>query len=149
MGGQQPRPAWPKRSPYTASASGHGDEKLSIYLDGSNTATQVVVGVYSNSVCQIIRRRSMAQATITNPVTSGWKHRGPFRRPWCGEAGTVYWIAVLGPSGGGNGAVSRRVDRREVRDQLAVESDDAASGPGATGQAVFSTRRCRPTAASS
>jgi phosphatidate phosphatase APP1 len=82
---------------YTATASGTLT-KLSIYVDGNNSANQIVVGIYTNSGSNH-PGTLLTQATITNPVKPGWN---TVTVPSTGVTnGTVYWIAVLGPSGGG------------------------------------------------
>lgn len=82
---------------YTATASGNVNT-LSIYLDGNNTASQVVVGLYANTRDDnpgIL----LTQATITSPTRSAWN---TVTVPSASvTSGGKYWIAVLGPLGGG------------------------------------------------
>ena len=81
---------------YTATASGTAT-KLYLYVDGTNTATQIVVGIYANSASDT-PGSLLAQATIAGP-TSGW-NAVPLPSATI-ASGTKYWIAVLGPSGAG------------------------------------------------
>jgi hypothetical protein len=80
---------------YTASASGTVS-KLSIYIDSNNTATQVVVGLYSN-VSGNSPGTLLTQATITNPTKGAWNTVAVPSATV--TTGTSYWIAVLGPVG--------------------------------------------------
>src|SRR5262249_55884457 len=82
---------------YTASASGTVN-RLWIYIDGNNTAANVVVGLYTNSASNN-PSSLLAQATIANPVKGAWN---AIDVPAASVvAGTKYWIAVLGSAGGG------------------------------------------------
>jgi plastocyanin len=80
---------------YTAGASGTAT-KLVVYLDQSNTATQVVVGLYADGANG--PGALLAQGTITSPVKGSWNAAAI--APVAVSAGTTYWIAVLGPAGG-------------------------------------------------
>jgi hypothetical protein len=82
---------------YTATASGTAD-RLNVYLDSTNTATQVVVGLYSNAASNN-PGTLLAQATLTNPASGAWNAVTIPATPV--QAGTAYWIAVLAPTGGG------------------------------------------------
>jgi hypothetical protein len=83
--------------PYTAVATGTATA-LSIYIDAANTASQVVVGVYTNSSSGD-PGTLLAQATIASPTNGAWNS---VTIPAVSiTQGTHYWIAVLGPSGAG------------------------------------------------
>lgn len=82
---------------YTAGTSGNVD-KLFVYIDGNNTATQVIVGLYANTRDDN-PANLLAQGTISNPAKGAWNSVSV---PPAGvTAGTKYWIAVLGPTGAG------------------------------------------------
>jgi len=82
---------------YTASASGTANTAY-VYIDTSNTATQAVVGLYTNNSSNN-PGTLLAQATITNPVKGTWNS---VALPAASVvAATKYWIAVLGPTGAG------------------------------------------------
>jgi hypothetical protein len=82
---------------YTAVASG-SVAKLSIYIDSNSTATQVVVGLYTNGTGDN-PSSLLTQATIANPVKGTWN---TVTVPAASvTAGTKYWIAVLGPANSG------------------------------------------------
>ncbi len=71
--------------------------RLHVYVDSSSTATQAIVGVYSNRFGRpgVLQ----AQGTITNLMPGSWNYVDlPSTSV---TAGQLYWIAVLGPSGGG------------------------------------------------
>jgi N,N-dimethylformamidase beta subunit-like, C-terminal/Domain of unknown function (DUF4082)/Bacterial Ig-like domain/WD domain, G-beta repeat/Bacterial Ig domain len=96
---------------YTASASGTAN-KLYIYIDSRSSATQVVVGLYSNTVSNN-PGSLLTQATISNPTNGAWN---AVTLPSANVvSGTQYWIAVLGPTGAGT-----------------VKFRDAGSGNGKT-----------------
>jgi hypothetical protein len=82
---------------YTATASGTVN-KLYIYVDGSSTATQVVVGLYTDTGSNN-PGTLLTQGTINSPIASAWNLvTVPTATV---SSGTVYWIAALGPSGAG------------------------------------------------
>jgi hypothetical protein len=81
----------------TATTSGTAN-KLFIFLDGTNTATQVVVGIYTNAAGDN-PGTLLAQGTIASPTNGAWNSVTIPTTPIA--AGTKYWIAVLGPAGGG------------------------------------------------
>jgi plastocyanin len=81
---------------YTAVASGTAT-KLYLYLDSANTATPVVIGLYTNSGSN--PGTLLAQATISAPVKGAWNS---VTIPSVAlTSGTKYWIAVLAPTGAG------------------------------------------------
>jgi plastocyanin len=81
---------------YTAPASGAAN-KLFVYLDATNTATQVIVGLYTSAGTN--PGTLLAQGTISAPVKGAWNS---VTIPATGiTAGTKYWIAVLAPTGAG------------------------------------------------
>jgi hypothetical protein len=82
---------------YTATASGTA-AKLYVYLDATNLATKVVVGVYTNTASNT-PGTLLGQATITTPQKDTWNN---VTLPAISLiSGQKYWIAVLGPSGSG------------------------------------------------
>jgi hypothetical protein len=81
---------------YTASGSG-SSSRLWLYVDSSNTATSVIVGLYANSGTS--PGALLAQGTITAPVKGAWN--AATIAPVGITAGTQYWIAVLSPNGAG------------------------------------------------
>jgi hypothetical protein len=82
---------------FTASASGAMNQ-LSVYIDTSSTATQVIVGLYTNTA-RNAPGTLLTQATITNPTKGAWNTASVL--PVNVTGGTSYWIAVLGPTGAG------------------------------------------------
>jgi hypothetical protein len=82
---------------YTATASGTVD-RLYVYVDGSSTATKVVLGLYADGA-DGEPGALLAQATITAPLKGAWNAVAV--PPTSVAAGSNYWIAVLGPSGSG------------------------------------------------
>jgi hypothetical protein len=79
-------------------AAGTGTlNQLSILLDATNGASQVVIGLYENLPNQS-PGALLTQGTITNPV-AGWNSVSV--APVGVNKNTKYWIAVLGPAGGG------------------------------------------------
>jgi hypothetical protein len=85
--------------------------RLHLYVDSSSTASQVVVGIYSNKNGHPGARQG--QATITNLRAGSWNYIDVPSPPMSVTAGQRYWIAVLGPIGAGT-----------------IRFRDAASGPG-------------------
>jgi hypothetical protein len=82
---------------FAAIASGNVS-RVSIYLDASNAATQVVVGLYTNGTSGH-PFSLLTQATISSPVSGAWNTTVVPTTTL--TSGTKYWIAVLGPSGKG------------------------------------------------
>jgi hypothetical protein len=82
---------------YTASAGGRVD-KLWLYLDPSNTATSLVLGLYADSGANS-PGALLTQGTLLSPVNGAWN--GLAVPPASVAAGGKYWLAALGPSGGG------------------------------------------------
>jgi hypothetical protein len=80
---------------YTATTSGTVN-RLYIYLDGANTATPVIVGLYSNTTDNA-PGTLLAGGTISNPVAGGWNSVDVATTSV--TAGVSYWIAVLAPTG--------------------------------------------------
>jgi hypothetical protein len=83
---------------YTAAASGSVN-KLWIWVDNTNTATSIVVGLYTNSATGENASTLLAQGTVASPVKGAWN--AVTVTPVSVAAGTKYWLAVLGPAGGG------------------------------------------------
>lgn len=82
---------------YTASASGTANQ-VYIYIDSTSAATQVIVGLYTNTGSNN-PGNLLTQVTIANPVKGTWNSA---ILPVAGiTTGTKYWIAVLGPVGSG------------------------------------------------
>jgi hypothetical protein len=80
-----------------ASTSGTATQLL-VYLDGSNAASQVAVGLYSNSTGND-PGTLLAQGLITGPAAGTWNTVSI--PPTSVVAGTTYWIAILAPTGAG------------------------------------------------
>jgi hypothetical protein len=79
---------------YVASASGTVT-RLYVYVDASNTATSVIVGLYNTSGND--PGALLTQGTIANPVSGAWNSVSV---PGANvSSGTAYWIAVLASSG--------------------------------------------------
>jgi hypothetical protein len=114
---------------YTATASGTASQ-LNVYLDSTNAATSVVVGLYTNA--SNAPASLLAQATLTNPVNGGWNSVAI--PPTTITAGTSYWIAVLGPAGGGTIQFRDRASgggRAQVSSQSNLTTLPATWSPGA------------------
>ena len=79
---------------YTATTNGTANQ-LSIYLDATNTANQVMVGLYANAAGNV-PGSLLAQATISSPTAGAWNTVAI--SPVNVSAGTIYWIAVLQPA---------------------------------------------------
>ncbi len=71
--------------------------RLHLYVDPSSTATQAVVGIYSNKSGH--PKALLEQVTISNLTPGSWNYADVPAAAL--TAGQRYWIAVLGPSGGG------------------------------------------------
>jgi hypothetical protein len=82
---------------YTSLASGAVD-KLAVYIDGNNTATQVMVGLYTNTRDDN-PGNLLTQGTIATPARGTWNTITVSGANI--TAGSKYWIAVLGPTGAG------------------------------------------------
>jgi uncharacterized repeat protein (TIGR01451 family) len=82
---------------YTASATGTVDA-LNVYIDAASAASPVVVGLYGDGWGNR-PGMLMTQATIEHPVAGQWNSVSVAPVPV--SAGKRYWIAVLGPAGGG------------------------------------------------
>jgi hypothetical protein len=81
---------------YTATASGSAN-KVFVYVDAGNTASSIVVGIYTNSGTN--PGTLLGQATLTNPTNGAWN--SVVIPSVSITSGTKYWIAVLGPVGAG------------------------------------------------
>jgi len=82
---------------YTADAGGPANQ-LYVYIDSNNTATQVVIGLYTNTVSDD-PGNLLAPAAITNPTPGAWNSATIPATAL--TVGTKYWIAVLGPTSAG------------------------------------------------
>lgn len=80
---------------YTASVT-KSSSKASVYIDGSNAASQVIVGVYMNTGSNN-PGTLLGQATITNPTSGAWNTVSLSQVAITN--GQKYWIAILSPSG--------------------------------------------------
>jgi len=79
---------------FAASASGTLGS-LTVYVDSSNSSTQLVVGLYSSSGQN--PATLLTQGAISSPVAGAWN---TIAVPSVSvTAGTVYWIAILGTGG--------------------------------------------------
>jgi len=80
--------------PSAASASGTL-HSLSLYLDASSTAVSLVAGVYTNNGGH--PGTLLAQGSLAGPTAGAW-NTIPISAVSV-NAGTTYWLALLGPSG--------------------------------------------------
>jgi hypothetical protein len=71
---------------------------LHLYVDSASTASQVVLGIYSDRNGH--PGSLLQQATISNVMAGSWNYI-TLPSTVAVTAGQRYWIAVLGPSGGG------------------------------------------------
>jgi hypothetical protein len=101
---------------FTAGADGSANQ-LTVYIDPTNTATTVVVGLYKDSAGS--PQALLTQATITNPIKGAWDTVTVPPAPV--TAGGQYWIAVLAPSG--TGAVQFRDRDAGGRSQVSAQSN--------------------------
>jgi hypothetical protein len=82
---------------FTASSSGTV-HSLSVYIDSSNTATQVLVGLYNNTASNT-PGNLLTYGTISTPAKGAWN---TVTVPNASvTSGVMYWIAVLGPVSAG------------------------------------------------
>ena len=80
----------------TAVASGTV-ASMTVYVDSTSTATKLTVGLYANSGTH--PGALLTQGTLSSPVAGAWN---TVQVPGAAvSSGTVYWIAVLGPTGTG------------------------------------------------
>jgi len=80
---------------YTAASSGTVTH-LRVYADGSNTARQLVLGLYSNNNGH--PGTLLTGGIVNNPAAGAWN---AVSVPSVAvTAGRSYWLAILGPSGG-------------------------------------------------
>ncbi len=82
---------------FTAANSGTSTT-LYVYIDSGNSASNVVVGLYTNAAGDN-PDSLLTQTTLTNPTPGAWNSVAI--SPVSLTAGTKYWIALLGPGGGG------------------------------------------------
>jgi mannan endo-1,4-beta-mannosidase len=80
--------------PSTSTASGEVD-RLNLYLDGSNTAGRVEIGLYSGTSSRAGRLRG--RCVVTSPTPDAW-NRCTFPAYTIRESGR-YWLALLHPAG--------------------------------------------------
>jgi hypothetical protein len=81
--------------PYTSTGAGNVGT-ASVYIDSTNTAQGVLIGLYSDSSGS--PGSLLATATISNPV-SGW-NTAPLSSSPTINSGAQYWIALLGTGTG-------------------------------------------------
>jgi len=82
---------------YTAAGTGSAG-KINVYLDGTSTATTVIIGVYTNTSAGnpgVL----LTSGTISTPQAGAWNTVSV--RAAGVTAGTDYWLAVLAPRKGG------------------------------------------------
>ena len=82
---------------YTATTTGNS-QNLGIYLNGTNAATQVTVGLYTDS--SNAPGTLLGQATISSPLDGTW-NSVMLSSQVSITAGTKYWIVILAPKGDG------------------------------------------------
>lgn len=78
--------------------------RLHLWVGGSTSADSIAVGIYSNSFGH--PGALQAQGTISNVIPGTWNYVDVPSMPV--TAGQLYWIALLGRSGGGTVAVRDR-----------------------------------------
>jgi len=83
---------------YTASVTGIAST-LSVYLDSANAAQSVVVGIYTHNASTNSPGTLIAQGVVANPTAGAWNSVSISSANI--NANSVYWIAVLGPTGTG------------------------------------------------
>lgn len=81
----------------TASASGTV-QKLTVFVDSGSTASKLVAGLYSNNGTH--PGSLLGQGSLDAPANGAWNDVA-LGSPVSVAEGTVYWVAVLGPSGAG------------------------------------------------
>jgi hypothetical protein len=79
---------------YTAVAAGTVNS-LSLYVAAGNSATSILVGLYSSFAGH--PGKLLTSATIESPITGAWNTVDV--APVAVSAGSVYWLAALAPSG--------------------------------------------------
>jgi hypothetical protein len=79
---------------YIAAASGSATH-LSVYLDGTNSASTVVVGLYTDNAGH--PGQLLAQGVISAPLAGAWNSTTIASTAL--TAGARYWIAILGTAG--------------------------------------------------
>jgi hypothetical protein len=80
---------------YTATQSGTLDQ-ISVYLDATNTAAVIRLGLYSNVGTS--PGSLLTSGTLASPTPGAWNSASV--SGVAVTAGTVYWIAILSPAGG-------------------------------------------------
>ena len=78
---------------YVATTTGTANN-LQVYLNGTNAASQVVVGLYSDATGA--PQTLLGLATITTPIDGTW-NTASLPTGVSITSGTKYWIATLGP----------------------------------------------------
>ena len=91
--------------------------RLHLYVDSSSTASQALVGVYSDNAGH--PGTLQEQATISNLKGGSWNYVDVPPMPIA--AGKQYWIAVLAPKGGGT--IQFRDTRGGARSEPSVQKN--------------------------
>ena len=73
-------------------------DTLDVFVDTGSSATNLVAGVYSDSEGH--PGALLGKGTLNSPTPGAW-NAVTLASPVPVTSGTTYWIAVLGPSGGG------------------------------------------------
>jgi len=128
---------------YTASTTGTV-HSLSLYVNTGNTASTIMVGLYSN--VSGAPGTLLSSATITSPTSGAWHAVGV--PAVAVSSGTAYWLAALAPSGtlalrdvGSGGGPARSSSSNSLKELPASWSSGAswASAPAsfyASGETV-------------
>jgi hypothetical protein len=87
---------------FTAVASGIL-QSLKLYVDSPDSARSVDVGVYDKTGSGGSPGHLLAACTIAHPSKGAWNTCSVTNGPSTGR-GSTYWVAVLGPAGGGTPA---------------------------------------------
>jgi hypothetical protein len=83
---------------YIAAQSGVA-QRVVVYIDGGNTATQVVMGIYADGQGNK-PGTLLAQGSLSNPTAGAWN--AVTIPATTISAGTRYWVAILSPLGAGD-----------------------------------------------
>jgi hypothetical protein len=82
---------------YVARNSGSGGH-INVYVDTTNTADRLIVGLYSHNSATNGPGTLLAQGILNGPTAGTWNSVAINGTSI--TTGTTYWIAVLGPAGG-------------------------------------------------
>jgi Domain of unknown function (DUF1929)/Bacterial Ig domain/Kelch motif len=81
----------------STATSGGTVSNLNVYVDSSSTASKLVAGIYTNNNGH--PGTLLAQGSLSSPALGTWN--GVAIPTTTVTAGTTYWLAILGASGGG------------------------------------------------